>query len=260
MNARPGILRAWRPLGLSLGRRTTQTLLSSRNVYNDDDADQAIAPSASKTQRDETSTTAAPAKPGHASPKQIRGMMRLMPHPLTVILAQDTSSPLPSGLLVSSFNTITLEPVPYVSFNIKLPSVTYTEIQKSGIFGASAISNPDTAKDFLLDKESLRYRIALQENVADRKIRLRTGKGGIWWMRCQFMEKASVHVGDHVVIIAKVVNAEYYSEFSKPGDNVRGSPLIYLEGRYRIAGEPVDHVPSTQRLEDARFERTGKSK
>ncbi|KAL8905756.1 MAG: hypothetical protein Q9207_002425 [Kuettlingeria erythrocarpa] len=249
MNARHGILRAWRPLGLSLGRRTTQTLLSSRKVYTDDDADQAIAPSTLKTQRDETFTTLASAKPGHASPNEIRGMMRLIPHPLTVILAQDTSSPLPSGLLISSFNTITLDPVPYVSFNIKLPSVTYTEIQKSGIFGASSISNPDTAKDFLLDKESVGYTMALRKNVAERKIRLRAGKGGIWWMKCKFMEKESVHVGDHVVVIAKVVNAEYYSDFSNSGDNVPGSPLIYLEGRYRIAGEPVDHIPSTQRLE-----------
>lgn len=187
-------------------------------------------------------------------------MMRLVPHPLTIILARETESPLPSGLVVSSFNTITLDPTPYVSFNLKLPSSTYTKIQKSGIFGASAFSNPDIAKDFLLDKESAAYRTALRKNVPEGETRLRTGKGGIWWMGCQFMEKESVQVGDHLVVIAKVLNAEYYDEFYGPMENVRGSPLIYLEGRYRTAGEPVDHVPSAHHLEDERFERTEKWK
>ncbi|KAL8919938.1 MAG: hypothetical protein Q9208_006506 [Pyrenodesmia sp. 3 TL-2023] len=243
MNARHGILRAWRPLRLPLRLITAQTLPTVRNVYSDDGANQANPPFALKTRKDETFKTPAPAKPRSALPWQIRGMMRLVPHPLTIILARDTESPLPSGLLVSSFNTITLDPVPYVSFNLKLPSATYTEIQKSGVFGASAFSNPDIAKDFLLDKESPEYRTALRKNVNEGETRLRTGKGGIWWMECQFMEKESVQVGDHLVVIAKVVNAEYYNEFHNRGKNVLGSPLIYLDGRYRTVGKPVDQAP-----------------
>ncbi|KAL8761628.1 MAG: hypothetical protein Q9184_002275 [Pyrenodesmia sp. 2 TL-2023] len=261
MSARHGIFRAWRPLRLPFfGRRTTQNLFSTRKVYNDDNVDQTSPPSTLKTQKGGTPETPAPAKSTRASPWQIRGMMRLVPHPLTIILAQDTESALPSGLLVSSFNTITLDPVPYVSFNLKLPSATYTKIQKSGVFGASAFSNPDIAKDFLLDKDSAAYRTALRKNVREGKTMLKTGKGGIWWMGCQFMEKESLQVGDHLVVIAKVVGAEYYNEFYKPRENVQASALIYLDGRYRTAGEPVDHFPSPQRLEDERFERTGKWK
>lgn len=173
-------------------------------------------------------------------PEKVRTMMRRIPHPLTVITAQSAHSPFPSGLLVSSFNTITLSPSPYVSFNLKLPSLTYTEIHQSRTFVASAVSSVQLAKDFLLDKKDPRSLAALNCNVRNSENRLKSGRGGIWWMRCQYMERESVKVADHVVVIGKVTETEFYGDDARGAEKVNNSPLIYSEGRYRVAGEPIE--------------------
>lgn len=76
-------------------------------------------------------------------------------------------------------------------------------------------------------------------------------------MRCLFMEKESVVLGDHVVVIGKVVGAGFYGDDSDDGGKAQDSPLIYCEGRYRVAGEAVEAVASTRREEDGRVEQTG---
>ncbi|KAL8989303.1 MAG: hypothetical protein Q9177_001787 [Variospora cf. flavescens] len=257
MIARYGILcRPWRPLASTLARGAIRARLGSTDVTaaedeSNGDTAQPDPQARLNVRRILRKVPAASGSDGFL-PEQVRRMMRRIPHPLIVILAQDTRDPLhsglPSGLLVSSFNTITLAPVPYVSFNLKVPSSTYKEIQKSGGFIASAISNPQIARDFLLDKESAEYRTALRENVVSYRSILKTGRGGIWWMKCSFMEKKSVEVGDHVVVIGKVINAKFYK-------GSQNQALIYSEGKYKIAGEGVDAIASTQRQEDEEFEK-----
>lgn len=172
-------------------------------------------------------------------PEQVRAMMRRIPHPLTIITARSAHSTLPSGLLVSSFNTITLSPSPYVSFNLKLPSSTYSEIQQSQTFVASAISRAELAEDFLRDKKDPGFSAALNRNVHNGETRLQSGRGGIWWMRCQVMERESVKVADHIVVIGKVIETGFYSNNTKGTENMKNQPLIYSEGEYRVAGEAI---------------------
>ncbi|KAL8708200.1 MAG: hypothetical protein Q9220_006870 [cf. Caloplaca sp. 1 TL-2023] len=165
--------------------------------------------------------------------------MREIPHPLTIITAQSAKSAQPAGLLVSSFNTITLQPIPYVSFNLRLPSSTYDEIKQSNTFTASAITSVQLAKDFLLDKKDARYADALRRNVENnRGGRLKVGRGGLWWMKCQWAEEKSVVVGDHVVVVGRVVEGDHYGDFDDPR-KVTALPLIYSKGRYRNAGLPA---------------------
>ncbi|KAL8695704.1 MAG: hypothetical protein Q9224_003224 [Gallowayella concinna] len=181
--------------------------------------------------------------------EKIRSMMREMPHPLTVIVAQgkksSRKSKQPAGLLVSSFNTVTLHPAPYISFNIKLPSSTFEEIKKSRTFGASAVGDLRLAKDFLLPKQdeegkdNLLYTTALQRNVLDGRIGLlKHGRGAIWWMKCCWVKGKSVVVGDHIIVVAAVIQSRYYENVEGQS---RGSekPLIYSEGEYRNAGPPI---------------------
>lgn len=166
--------------------------------------------------------------------------MRELPHPLTVIVAQSKNSPRPAGLLVSSFNTVTLEPVPHVSFNLKLPSATYDQIRKAGTFTASAITDVQLAKDFLLDKEDPGYAAALKRNVTHhRNGMLAQLRGGIWWMRCSWLREKDTEVGDHIIVVGKVTAARFYPDRNKDG-RVRGQALIYSKGRYRYAGTQLD--------------------
>ncbi|KAL8946409.1 MAG: hypothetical protein Q9222_007194 [Ikaeria aurantiellina] len=162
-----------------------------------------------------------------------------IPHPLTIITAQSAKSTQPAGLLVSSFNTITLQPNPYVSFNLRLPSSTYDEIKQSNTFTASAITSVQLAKDFLLDKKDVRYAHALESNVeGNQDSKLRAGRGGLWWMKCRWAEEKSVVVGDHIVMIGNVVEGDYYGDLDDSG-KMTAPPLIYSKGRYRNAGLPA---------------------
>jgi len=147
--------------------------------------------------------------------------MRSIPHPITIILSTSLSSPdTPAGLLVSSFNTITLHPTPYVSFNIKLPSSTYSAISSSGTFTASAIWDFTVAKAFV-DGEWERY---VGKNG---KLKMGLAGGSVWWMRCAWERDKNVEVGDHVLVVGRVLEAvEYTGEKKFLGG-------VYVNGQYR---------------------------
>ncbi len=172
--------------------------------------------------------------------ENVRGLMRLIPHPLTVIVAHvKRKGSLPAGLLVSSFNTVTLHPTPYVSFNLKLQSSTYDAIKVSKTFTASAVADAQLAEDFLLDKRAETYPDTLLRNVRDQRTgMLKPGRGALWWMRCRWMKKKSQPVGDHVIIVGRVEKAGYYINSDEQG-RISEKPLIYSEGQYRNAGPPA---------------------
>lgn len=178
--------------------------------------------------------------------------MRLTPHPLTTIVsyAKKAHAPKvaiskPCALLVSSFNTITLGPVPYVSFNIRIPSTTYSAILESDIFLASGVNSAKVAHAFVKNPHSSGktqgWEDTLEEEVkgegngkVNENEKGKLKEGGVWWMQCQLIEKKCVHVGDHVIVVAKVLKAGTYG-----GEN--GLGLVYVDGKYREAGRIVDH-------------------
>ncbi|KAL9023050.1 MAG: hypothetical protein Q9180_008417 [Flavoplaca navasiana] len=172
--------------------------------------------------------------------ENVRSLMRQIPHPLTVIVAQDPASGSPpTGLLVSSFNTVTLHPTPYVSFNLKLPSTTYDAIKASRTFTASAVADIQLAKDFLLDKKADRYVETMRSNVCDRRDgMLKPGRGAIWWMKCRWTEQMSQPVGDHVIVVAEVLGASYYAGLDGQ-DRSSEKALLYAKGKYRIAAPEI---------------------
>lgn len=140
-----------------------------------------------------------------------------------------------AGLLVSSFNTVTLTPKPYVSFNIRLPSTTYSAIEASCEFTASGLKDARVADAFVKRKLAPGdpYGDTIWYDLVEVDGRLKEGKGGTWWMRCRLLKDKCSEVGDHMVIVAKVVECGGY----KSGD---GIGLVYAEGGYRKVGEVVD--------------------
>ncbi|KAI4159325.1 MAG: hypothetical protein LQ342_006648 [Letrouitia transgressa] len=171
----------------------------------------------------------------------VRTLMRQVPHPLTVVIAQHPHQPTPSGLLVSSFNTVTLAPTPYVSFNLKLPSSTFAAIEASGRFTASAINSAQLARAFLNNGTapagSCAAATGVVQNVQNGTL-VKRGRGGVWWMHCVWTREKSTQVGDHLVIIGKVVQAgSYGASESQAGDQ----RMVYLDGKYQYVGQIVDH-------------------
>lgn len=79
-------------------------------------------------------------------PTSMRRLMRIVPHPVTVIttttkpiqekLGENEDLPIQNfrGMTISSFNTVTLDPVPIITFNIRNPSSTLDAIKQNGFF------------------------------------------------------------------------------------------------------------------------------
>lgn len=150
--------------------------------------------------------------------------MRDVPHPLTVITANAPDGRL-TGLLVSSFSTVTIHPDPHVSFNIKLPSSTYEEIARTGRFSSTIIWSVQTARSFLRRKD--RPSVLSSEAVSGGQNHTGLLDGSIFTLECKWLEKKSVQVGDHVIMVGRV------TEYTKgPTSEASRGPLMYRDGRY----------------------------
>ncbi len=168
---------------------------------------------------------------------RVRKLMRPVPHALTVITSfqpgkDPEDEPEPRGLLVSSFNTISLSPRPYVSFNIKLPSSTWDAIKASGHFTASGIDNSAIARAFTIgqaDNGDKATKGGWARDWMSKDGRLRDPKVAYWWMRCRCTTKQSLLVGDHLIAVGEVLQAgEYWYGRTRQLER----PLLYMDGAY----------------------------
>ena len=159
-----------------------------------------------------------------------------------VPLPKDRTVPNPnqqSALLVSSFNTVTLHPTPYISFNIKTPgSQTYQNIRAFGTFTVSGLDDPNTAQAFVetyedrkLNKGREKWRTCLGELG-----KVKRQWGGRWWIRCKYRAKMCTRVGDHIILVGEVldVGSDVGDEES---EQARATGLVYLDGKYRWVGD-----------------------
>lgn len=178
---------------------------------------------------------------------RVRRLMRPVPHALTVITSYQpgkdpADEPEPRGLLVSSFNTVTLFPRPYVTFNIKLPSSTWDAIKASGHFTASGIDSPKTATAFTLgqaDSGDRAIKRGWAKDWINKDGRLRDHRVAYWWMQCQCSETQSLLVEDHLIAVGEVLEA---GEYWGGGSRNMESPLLYANGGYCRLREPGQAV------------------
>lgn len=156
---------------------------------------------------------------------EVRVAMRRVPYPLMVITSI-TREGLQAGLLVSSFNTVSLNPEVFISFNIRLPSSTYEAINTSGRFTVSAISSQTLAAEF-----SKGYAKRAHEDAAkaeDRQTHPLTGRGELFRLECEWLKSKSVEVGDHKIMLGRVVG---YAHRIMPDKT--SLPLVYMNGEFQ---------------------------
>ena len=158
--------------------------------------------------------------------------MRRVPHPLMVITTT-TNKGDSAGLLVSSFNTVTLRPKPLVSFNIRLPSSTYDAISSSGSFTATAIWSTETADAYIkrMHAGSLQYQGLDSQSQGPASVL----SGGLFKFDCEWLREKSTEVGDHVIMVGRVLRHQ-----SGPAMNESKSPLVYVNGRYQSTSPAAD--------------------
>ncbi|KAI1451250.1 flavin reductase like domain-containing protein [Annulohypoxylon moriforme] len=93
--------------------------------------------------------------PEHGLSQPMRSVMRQLPHPVVVITTLENTRnltkvdellddklppPIPRAMTVSSFTSLSINPVPRVTFNITLPSTTYKALAKCGKFNAHILT------------------------------------------------------------------------------------------------------------------------
>ena len=164
--------------------------------------------------------------------QNVREKMRPVAHSIAVVTvpsegAQETkteTTPLPEGLLISSFNTVSLEPDPIVSFNIKVPSRTYDAIARSEKFDVSPLWNLHTAIAFAPDKGKAKKKQSQPFPSAQELARSR-----LFGLRCEWLKEKSVEIGDHVVMLGKIIGV------LDPVDSRKSlRSLVYANGYYRF--------------------------
>lgn len=231
--------------------------------------------------------------------------MRQMAHPVVVITtsappAEDsppasteppteptsTTTPFPNlrAMTVSSFTTVTLSPDPIISFNVKVPSRTFSALTSRQVFRILILSgnaagarvadaftkgSPEAGFQALTDQG---MHVAFQ----DKKPWAPTirGPGILMALDCELLPAKCIDVGDHAVVLAKVVrirpgqvehkdaDADAWINGQEATQRVRG--LVYGNRAYRTIGpsielsrhdEPLARKPGAQeltRMQDAR--------
>lgn len=175
-------------------------------------------------------------------------MMRLIPRSLVIVYAskkynhQDT---LPwqgsMGMLVSSFNSVAVDPTPFVSFNIQLPSRTFDKIRRTSFFTAVAVSNAKVADAFTGHQED---RQAILDNLVNRESPESASQSLVWWMRCELVHNKTMTVGDHVIAVGQVIR-------SGPFKGWQGQEaLVYSRGtsRLKLNGVPITPEDDARRM------------
>jgi len=188
--------------------------------------------------KSKTDDAVTPDRPALA--EEFRSLMRLTPSSVVIVFAeyhhQDEPDKEVFGMLVASFAPVSLDPEPCVSFNIKRPSRTYNQILQTVTFTILAPENAMLAAAFARpgNKNSiLRQALRKKSGVPKRN------SGVLWWAQCELLAEKSVDVGDHTIVVGRVVKV---GTTGVPG---RGHVIIYSDGQYRQLGPCVpshDHA------------------
>ncbi|EEH45419.2 uncharacterized protein PADG_01569 [Paracoccidioides brasiliensis Pb18] len=261
-----------------MGYYASQTNVAKNAVVIDEDVDEVPQPTAEATARTENADSKVDIG------NQVRLLMRRVPHPVAIITSTNPAAPTAQtsfrGMTVSSFNTVTLYPETIVSFNVKLPSETFNAICSSSRFLVHLLAPADAtarlARDFsqgnthvVLNDERDRFFkfVSISAGDDDRppsiaegeppRLTLINAKGGPitsssvdyfpFIFECRYLPQ-SVKVGNHVVVLGRVVNI-IHKEADEHRDQVNvHSPerlcLSYADTRFWKIGENIDIIDS----------------
>lgn len=159
-----------------------------------------------------------------------RSLMRLTPSSVVAVIADHRrKNDEAHGMLAASFAPVTLEPEPCVSFNIKRPSRTYDQILQDGKFTVLAPDNAMFADTFA--RPGRKHKVVRE--TASKNGTLKRHGGVLWWAHCELLTDKCVDVGDHTIVVGRVVKA------ARAPDNLRDHVVVYADGQYRELGAQI---------------------
>ena len=150
------------------------------------------------------------------------------------------------GVTVSSFNTVTLEPKPFVSFNLKLPSRTWDMIEKTRLLQIHLLAATSKAAELAHmftvpnDDPTTPFRAAVerfgrnifagQPHGSPPKMNLPDAV--YTHIQARLVKSSTTMVGNHMLVVAEVTHV-------KTGQGATNRGLGYAMGEYRRLGALV---------------------
>ncbi|BFZ60800.1 hypothetical protein YB2330_001852 [Saitoella coloradoensis] len=172
--------------------------------------------------------------------------MRSLPQPVVIITTADPNSPLNRrGLTLSSLTSLSLHPIPLLSFNIRLPSRASALLHRSGRFvvhilpasrpfaelcGAFATSEYTASRD-----EEFKDPWAMGHEWMASEEGQPVLEGALVKMHCKV--RRTVEVGDHEVWVGEVTKVDNNQKEGEYG-------LLYCDRKYRSVVGVVEELTS----------------
>lgn len=200
-------------------------------------------------------------------PEQLRSLMRLLPHSVVVLTSSEPSpdgSPSPRAMTMSSLTSLTLRPVPLVTFNVATPSRTLSALENARHFNIHILRDTVAGArvaDWFSRGNAEGHRVfeglaeddgakaetggpGCQAELLPDEPPLLKGDGVLYVMRCQLLDDAPlgglVQVRDHVIVVAEVVEIiEGRHVDAAKGTREDDFGLVYADRRYRRLGEAM---------------------
>lgn len=177
--------------------------------------------------------------------EQLRAVMRLLPH--SVVVCTSTRDAALRAMTMSSFTSLTLEPSPLVTFNVKTPSRTLEAIAASQRFNIHVLAGTPAGAALAdhFTKGNLGDDVLFQglqdvtcEKPVGEEPPVLKGEAVLYVLRCKLMYDAPMHglmrVRDHVIVAGEVVQMI-------PGSGEREFGLVYGDRRYRGVGGVISN-------------------
>jgi len=180
----------------------------------------------------------------------LKECMRRVPQPVAIVTSAETYGDSKDfrGATISSFNTVSLDPEPIVSFNIGRQSSTFDAIKASERFWVHFLcleqSAADLAQRFTQGNRRNLFRDldmeGMQLGASDCTVRcpkIRGLQGGkelgeqiAMVLECVYLKDKTVTVGDHVVLFGTVTGI---TSGECKAETVQNEPcLVYVNGTY----------------------------
>ncbi|GAA3547624.1 flavin reductase family protein [Amycolatopsis ultiminotia] len=157
--------------------------------------------------------------PAAIEPRHYRDVLGHLPTGVVVLAGRDTGTGAPAGLVVGTFQSLSLEP-PLVTFSVALTSTSWPKIRPACRFSASVLaSGQHDVCRMLSSKRDDKFSAVGWHESTDGNPRI---TGAHAWIDCEIRHE--LDGGDHVIVVAAVRHLEAGT----------GEPLVFHRGRLGI--------------------------
>ncbi|SPN98775.1 uncharacterized protein DNG_01816 [Cephalotrichum gorgonifer] len=178
--------------------------------------------------------------------ESFRSLMRLLPHPVVVCTALHPGpTPQPRAMTMSSVTSLSLDPTPLLSFNIKKPSRTLDALRAAGRFNVHVLaddaggarvaewfSRGDAGRDPFVGIDGC----GCVATIGGEGVELR-GRGVRRVLRCKVEELVGVR--DHVIVVGEVEGILGGGVEGEAEAEAEGLGLAYADRGYRKIGDVI---------------------